>query len=399
MKATFKKCRLCGTLNAPPSKSYAHRMIIAAALSEGESLIRGISLSDDILATLDCIKSLGAEYELCGNDLRINGGIKSADKKTFHCRESGSTLRFFIPLSLAFGGESRFTGTPRLIERGADIYEKTLNDISFEKSDETIAVSGKLSPGNYKIPGNISSQYISGLLFALPLLNDSSTLEIKPPIESKSYIDITVDVLSKFGIVIEKTEENKFFIKGNQKYESRNVFVEGDWSNAAFFFALNSSGNNITIENLNKSSIQGDRICTELLKKLEEKEPVIDVSNCPDLAPVLFAVAGAKHGTVFAGTKRLKIKESDRANAMSEELSKFGITVKIEENAVTVYDNELKTPEEELDSHNDHRIAMALSVLLTLTGGTLNGIESVNKSYPGFFNELKKLGAKIIIKK
>ena len=373
-------------------------MIICAALAEGESHLSGVAQSDDILATLDCIKALGADCKLCENELTVFGGIKSAENKRFPCRESASTLRFFIPLALLSGGQNSFEGSARLIERGAELYEKVLSNVSFEKHADRITADGQLIAGNYRIQGNISSQYISGLLLALSMLSESSTLEIIPPVESRSYIDMTVDVMKRFGVTVEGNE-NKFFIKGNQKYKNDNFSVEGDWSNAAVFYALNSFGNNIEINGLNKNSIQGDRICVELLKKFDGENPVIDVSDCPDLAPVLFAAAAAKHGAVFTGTKRLRIKESDRAEAMAEELAKFGIKVSVEENTVTVFDGELKAPTQTLNGHSDHRIVMALSMLLTLTGGTLDGTESISKSYPDFFENLEKLGADITYKK
>lgn len=372
-------------------------MIICAALAEGESHLSGIAQSDDILATLDCIKALGADCKLCENGLTVFGGIKSAENKSFPCRESASTLRFFIPLALLGSGQNSFTGSARLIERGADLYEKVLGNVSFEKHADGITADGQLVAGNYRIQGNISSQYISGLLLALPLLSESSTLEIIPPVESRSYIDMTVDVMKMFGVTVEENE-NKFFIKGNQKYKNGNFSVEGDWSNAAVFYALNFLGNNIEINGLNKNSIQGDRICVELLERLDGENPIIDVSDCPDLAPVLFAAAAAKHGAVFTGTKRLKIKESDRAEAMAEELAKFGINVSVEKNRVTVFGGKLKAPIQTLNGHSDHRIVMALSMLLTLTGGTLDGAESISKSYPDFFENLEKLRADITYK-
>lgn len=395
MKATIKKGKLNGAVNAPPSKSYAHRLMICSALAEGESIVSGISKSEDMLATLDCIKSLGVDCSLSDDVLTVSGQSNTSSD-VFPCRESGSTMRFFIPITLVKQNNVYFTGSERLIERGISIYEEVLDYVSFEKHSDRIIINGSLRAGNYKVKGNISSQYISGLLLALPMLNKSSTLEIIPPVESRSYIDITIDAMKQFGVVIEEPKKNTFNIKGNQKYQNRHIRVEGDWSNAAFFYALNSLGNDIEVKNLNNNSIQGDKVCVELFKQLDGQNPVIDISDCPDLGPVLFAVAAAKNGAVFKGTQRLKIKECDRATAMAEELSKFGINVIVEENSVTVCGGKLQIPTKILDGHNDHRIVMALSVLLFLTGGTIDGVQAVSKSYPDYFNELQTLGAEVI---
>ena len=395
MKATIKKGKLVGTVYAPPSKSYAHRLMICSALADGESIVSGISESEDMLATLDCIKSLGVHCKLSDDVLTISGK-NNKTSAVFPCRESGSTMRFFIPIALTKQNTVCFTGSSRLIERGIEIYENALDYVSFEKYSDKITINGTLRAGDYKLRGNVSSQYISGLLLALPMLNESSTLEIIPPVESRSYIDITIDAMKQFGVIIEETKKNTFYIKGKQKYHNQQICVEGDWSNAAFFYAFNALGHNIEIKNLNNESIQGDKVCVDLLKQLDGENPVIDISDCPDLGPVLFAVAAAKNGAVFNGTKRLRIKECDRASAMAEELGKFGINVVVEENSVTVCGGNLQVPADSLDGHNDHRIVMALSVLLALTGGTIDGVQAVSKSYPDYFNELEKLGAEVI---
>ena len=282
------------------------------------------------------------------------------------------------------------------------VYEEALkNAASFEKITENgngaITVSGTLLPGKYTIRGNVSSQFATGLLFALPLLPENSELEILPPAESESYIAVTADVLKKFGVCIEKTAQNTWFIGGNQHFSSGIFRTEGDESNAAFFKALNALGGNVIVTGLNKNSLQGDKICDTLFKQLSAGYTEADLKNCPDLAPVLFAVAAAKHGARFSGTYRLKIKESDRAEAMREELAKFGAVVTVAENEVTVLPPPcgLHAPESVLSSHGDHRIAMALSLLCTITGGTISGAEAVRKSYPDFFSVLSSLGVSL----
>lgn len=398
MNIKIKKGLANGTVSAPPSKSYSHRMIICAALAEGKSVLTGFTDSQDILASLDCINALGATYELEGNKIIVNGRTaKFLEDAVFPCRESGSTLRFFIPISITCGGNVKFTGSTRLIERGISIYEDLLGSkgVGFGKTEDAITVKGSLKPGVYEISGNISSQFISGLLFSLPTLDGDSTIKIIPPVESYSYIDMTIDVLKEFGIVIEKKSKNEFFIKGNQKYLAHDVAIEGDWSNAAALFAFNSIGGNVTVNGLNYESTQGDKVCLELLKKLETENAMdseIDISNCPDLGPVLFAVAAILNGGKFTGTKRLRIKECDRATAMQEELAKCGIKVDVLENDVIVHKGNLKKPGTIISSHNDHRIVMAGALIASKVEASIEQIESINKSFPTYFETIKALG-------
>lgn len=394
MKVTINKSNPVGSITAPPSKSYAHRMIICAALANGKSVVKNIALSADIKATLECIKSLGASYEISDCEITINGcGGEIKRESVFECSESGSTLRFFIPPAVVRENETLFKGTDRLIERGVGIYEEILpkHGVIIEKNKDGILVSGRLQSGDYKIRGNVSSQFISGMMFALPLLDGDSTIEIIPPFESKQYVDVTIDVLKKFGIEITETSENKFSICGTQKYLPCDCVVEGDWSNGAFFYALNALSGNINIYGLEKDSLQGDKVCVDAFERIKTKNDIIDISDCPDLGPVLFAFAAIIGQGEFVGTKRLAIKESNRAECMAQELEKFGIAVDVEENRVSIKGT-LSKPKIILNGHNDHRIVMALSVLSTITGGTIDGVEAVNKSFPDFFDNLKQVG-------
>ena len=415
MNVSIEKSTARGEISAPPSKSYAHRYIIGAALACGVSEIENVCLSEDVRATIDCARTLGAEIIFDETSekpqtIRIAGvGGKPKSGGEFFCRESGSTLRFFLPLALLGGDDIKnadktatFHGAPRLIERGVSVYEEAFkNSVQFEKriadGNGEIGVCGKIQPGTYALRGNVSSQFFTGLLFALPLLNGDSELKILPPAESAGYVDLTLETLKNFGVNIEKTAENAWFIAGNQRFRAGKFRVEGDYSNAAFLYALNALGGEIKIGGLNENSLQGDKVCAQLLKRLSESFTEADLSNCPDLAPVLFAVAAAKHGARFFGTRRLKIKESDRAEAMCEELEKFGASVKISENEakITPPPGGLHAPEIPLSSHGDHRIAMAVSILCTLTGGTISGAEAVKKSYPDFFAVLSHLGIKV----
>lgn len=415
MKAVIKPCKLSGEAAAPPSKSYAHRMLIGAALSclssEEESRVAGISSSEDMLATMDCLKALGFHLEKEEETVRIcrkKEGLPAAEPAgpelpVFPCRESGSTLRFFIPLALALCGGGIFTGAKRLIERGIGIYQELFEGrgISVKTGPETIEIRGRLEAGSFSIRGNVSSQFITGMLFALPLLDGESRVRIIPPVESRPYIDITLDVLAQFGISAQETEEDFFTVPGGQKYRSGEYEVEGDWSNAAFLFAFNALGNDLRIRGLKNESRQGDKACVRFLETLKESGPeggkVIDLSDTPDLGPVLFAAAAALNGGSFTGIERLRIKESDRAEAMETELSRFGAECQSTQSSAMIEKRELKKPAVPLNGHNDHRIVMALSVLACVTGGEIEGAEAVKKSWPGFFQEMEKLGMKVTL--
>lgn len=399
MKIKIEKGIARGTVCAPPSKSMAHRLLICAGLSDGECVVHGISDSEDMLATMDCLRALGVKCEKDGETVRVAGiNIRrAAAPKQLNCRESGSTLRFFIPIALMTGMETVLAGSRRLMERPLSVYEELFlqRGIGFRKTEREIKICGNLQSGDFELDGNVSSQFVTGLLFALPLLDGDSRIVLRPPVESRSYIDMTLSALKLFGIEAEWQEENVLYIKGNQHYRAGEVFVEGDYSNAAFFAALNLLGGQVKIENLREDSLQGDRIYEELFEKLKRPGAEIDLSDCPDLGPVLFAAAAAKHGGKFTGTSRLKIKESNRGEAMAEELQKFGVTAEVLEKEVFISGQGLRKPEECLDGHNDHRIVMSEAVLLTQTGGIIDGAEAVAKSFPDFFQKLASLGIEV----
>lgn len=398
MKIEIKPSTLCGEIIAPPSKSIAHRFLICGALSRGESRINGVSGSDDMKATLSCLSALGASVKRDGNSVTIFGGLNAKKEVTLDCIESGSTLRFMIPVALASGAEKiTFKGSERLIARGVEVYQEVFADkgVRIEKGKNEIVVSGTLESGNYVLRGDVSSQYVTGLMLSLATLNSDSTIEILPPVESRPYIDMTIAVLEKFGVKIEETEKNKFFVKGGQRFASGAYDVEGDWSNGAILFALNAFGSNVAVSGLDENSVQGDKVCVEIFRALEKGNATIDLSDCPDLAPIAFVVAAEKNGATFTGTERLKIKESDRAAVMAEELAKFGARVDVFDDYVVVHKAELHASSKEIRSHNDHRIAMSLAVLMTKYGGVLDGAEAVKKSFPDFFDVMKQVGAKV----
>ena len=401
MIAEIKPGKGKGIMEAPPSKSMAHRLLIGAGLAEGESIIEGISSSEDMKATLDCLSAIGAKYEIEGEKVKITGANirNSPENAVLRCRESGSTLRFFIPICLLDGKTFTFTGSEKLLSRPLSVYEDIFKKqgINFEASADKITIGGKLQSGNYKIKGNISSQFITGLLFVLPLMDNDSTIQLIPPVESLSYINLTIEALAAFGVEIKWQDEKTLFIKGGQKYKAVSAKVEGDYSNAAFFEALNVLGSEIEMTGLNPQSLQGDKVYEKNFALLGKGTPTINISDCPDLGPILFAVAAVKGGGVFTGTKRLKIKESDRASAMAEELSKFGAAVTVHEDSVVVYPHDFHAPTEVLNGHNDHRIVMSCAVLATLTGGKIEGAEASRKSLPDFFERLQKLGFEVTL--
>ena len=392
MKRFVSKNAAEGRIAVPTSKSVAHRMLIAASLCKGEaSTIRGITPSEDVLATIDCLRALGVKIEYSGDTAKVYGidFSEAVPTMALNCRESGSTLRFIIPIALLSGEKIPLHGSKRLFERPLDVYEKI--GFSFEKSDETIIASGNLHVGEYNIPGDVSSQFITGLIFALSTLKGASKINITTKIESRSYIDLTISALSSFGIKA-YWDNDSIIIPGSQVGHGGDFTVEGDWSGAAFMLALNHLGGRVTIDGLNDESLQSDRACVEYFKMLDEGFCEINIENCPDLGPILFTVAAAKDGARFIGTKRLKIKESDRAKAMKEELEKFGAEIIIEENSVTVKKCPLHSPTVTLNGHNDHRIVMSLAILCTIYGGEIDGCEAVAKSYPDFFKDLETLG-------
>ncbi len=397
MKAIFKPCKLKGNIDAPPSKSMAHRHLIGAALSKEKSVISCVDYSEDILATIDCLKSFGAEIHTKNDTVFINPeGFMKKTESVLNCRESGSTLRFFIPLALCLGKKVTFQGSKRLFERPLDVYEKLCldNGFEFKKSEDSVTVCGKLRSGQYEISGDISSQFVTGLIFALVHLGENSSIRILPPFKSRSYINLTLSALKTFGANIEFEDESNIVIKKSilHSFSGR---IEGDFSNAAFLDAFNYIGSDIEINNLNADSLQGDRVYKEYFNEISTGTPTLDISDCPDLGPVLIALAALKNGAILTGTDRLKIKESDRGQVMHEELKKLGGGLILRENSITVPMHEFEKTETVLDGHNDHRIVMALSLILSKCGGVINGAESVRKSYPSFFDDIKNLGAEV----
>lgn len=399
MEIEIRPSRAEGKVKAPPSKSAAHRMLLCAGLAAGKSTVRNVAFSEDILATLDVLRALGAEIEIHGDTVTLQGAdpFQAEAEAPISCRESGSTLRFCIPLFLLSGRPCTLTGKGRLMQRPQSVYESICEKqgLTFEASGDGIRLRGPLQAGTFEVQGNISSQFITGLLFALPLLDRDSRIELIPPVESRSYLNITVQALKAFGITVDWENENTLSVPGGQRYQPRDVTVEGDYSNAAFFSALATLGDPVEITGLGESR-QGDRIYQDYFPLLKAGKPTLDVTDCPDLAPILMALSAALNGCVLTGTRRLKIKESDRGAAMEAELKKLGVRCVLEEDRIEVFPG-IHRPAEPIDGHNDHRIVMAMSVLLTRVGGVIRGAEAVAKSFPDYFEQFENL--KIEVKK
>lgn len=395
MQVTISRGRAVGRVSAPPSKSMAHRALICAALCEGKSVIRGVSESEDMRATVDCLSALGATLVREGNTVTVEGfdPRRVTPKASLFCRESGSTLRFLIPIALLSSHSVILRGEPSLMRRPMQIYAGICKEkgLYFQQNECDVTVRGPLTAGEYVLAGNVSSQFISGLLFALPLCWGDSLIKLTPPIESRSYIDLTLASLAEFGVHAEWRDGETLFIEGGQSYRAHDTVVEGDYSNAAFLDALTLLGGEVEVEGLLGESLQGDRIYTEYFKRIQEGAPTLEIGNCPDLGPILFSMAALHHGATFTGTRRLRIKESDRVECMAQELAKIGVAVKATENTVTVDPTALHAPTKPFDAHNDHRIVMSMAVLCTHFGGSVRGAEAVRKSYPDFFNTLRSL--------
>ncbi len=392
MKAVITPTLANGTVAAPPSKSAAHRALIAGALSDG-CLVRGVSDSEDMAATLRCLAAMGAHVKKNQEGVYI-GGLQPENIPacTLDCGESGSTLRFLIPLCLLCGRPVTLRGRGRLMERPLTEYEELCrkNGFLFEKEGDRLTVCGKLTAGTFELSGARSSQFITGMLYVLPLLAGQSTLRITGA-QSRSYIRLTKQVLEDFGICIAE-DGMCYTITGVQRYHKSEFAVEGDWSNAAFLDALGELGGSVQVTGLRPDSTQGDKIYKEYFKKLGKEE--LDLSDCPDLAPVLFALAALRGGE-FTGCARLRLKESDRISAMQSELCKCGIFLAATEDRVVIRPEGLHSPACDISGHNDHRIVMAMAVLLSRVGGSIEGVEAVAKSWPDFFKAIRALGIEV----
>lgn len=400
--------KLKGEVKVPPSKSITHRAIICAALSNGSCKIDNIDYSDDIIATIDAMESLGAIIEKNDNYINVIGiysNIKNISKhRVIDCNESGSTLRFLIPISLLFEGSSNFIGRGNLGKRPLSTYYKIFEEqkikYSYEENKLNLLLNGKLKSGVFEVEGNISSQFITGLLFALPLLDKDSKIIITSDLESKAYVDLTLKVMEMFQVEVINNEYKEFLIKGNQTYKPIDYYIEGDYSQAAFYLCANTLGNEVICNDLNEKSLQGDREVIDILKKLKYNlnNNVIDGSQCPDIIPIVTLVASLTEGkTEIINVKRLRIKECDRLSAIATEHNKLGANIIEKEDGLIIEGVKALQGGVDVWSHKDHRIAMTLGIASTICNESIviKDYECISKSYPKYFEDFEKLGGKI----
>lgn len=397
--------KLSGSVTPPPSKSMAHRLIIAAALASGISTIQNVAFSQDIDATLRCMAAMGARVEPCGSQsLRVHGIGRSvlqsgsfADLPHFDCGESGSTLRFLIPVALAVTGGGVFTGRGRLMERPQKPYFDLFDakGISYQQTGDTLTVQGRLTAGEYHLPGNVSSQFFTGLLYALSLLDAPSTITSTTALESADYINMTIDAMAKAGITVTASADGRAFHVVPAVYQAFEAEVEADWSQAGFWYAANFLDNQLALNGLNPRSAQGDMVVSDLYWKLARPGDVeIDISGCPDLLPPLAVMAAVRNGiTRFINAARLRIKESDRLATVHQMLSALGCSAEEHPDSMRITGT-AGLIGGIVDGANDHRIVMAAAIAATAcsTPVTILGAEAVRKSYPDFWDEYQRLG-------
>ena len=404
--------KLYGAVTPPPSKSQAHRLLIAAALRGGVSVLHGLAESQDIQATRRCLSALGAGMEdLPDGALRVHGlghGIVMAPPYALlDCGESGSTLRFLIPVALLVQGEASFTGRGRLMERPLKPYEDLFREkgVAWKLEDHILTVNGgrgydalALDSGAYRLPGNVSSQFFTGLLFTLPLLNGDSTLMSTTPLESRDYLEMTRQALAAAGVTTRWADENTLYVPGGQVYQPFTATVEADWSQAGFWYAADFLDSQVEIRGLDPDSAQGDKVVSELYWQLARPgDREIDVSGCPDLLPPLAVMAAVRSGTTrFTNAARLRMKESDRLSTITAALTALGAEVHEEPDRLIIV-GKPSLPGGTVDSANDHRIAMMAAIAATGCTGpvTIRGAECVQKSYPDFWEVYRSLGGDI----
>ncbi|RHM58888.1 MULTISPECIES: 3-phosphoshikimate 1-carboxyvinyltransferase [Coprobacillaceae] len=414
--------KLKGQVSVPPSKSLAHRAIIAASLSNGQSRIDNIEYSQDIKATIKAMEALGTRIEQYDDYLIIDGKSTFSKNNTMpgveiDCEESGSTLRFMVPISIAKENKVRFIGRGNLGKRPLDtfyeIFERQNIGYLYRENVLDLNIVGTLKPDLYRIPGHISSQFITGLLFALPLLSSDSIIEITTPLESKGYIDLTLDVLKLYGIEIINHNYKQFIVRGRQEYQARDYRVEADFSQAAFYLVAGALNNDVTLMDLNLNSLQGDKATIDFLQAmnctLEKKNggiqvvshglqhTVVDASQCPDVIPVVtLALALSKGHSEVINASRLRIKECDRLSATVLELNKLGAKVIEHESSMEIEGVDYLTGGA-VSSHDDHRMAMMLAIASTVCKEpmVIDNKECVKKSYPSFWEDFAALGGKI----
>ena len=412
MLARIQPSRLQGSVTVPPSKSMAHRALLCAGLAAGETRIQGILPSQDMEATCRALTALGASIARQGSLARVQGvaGRPKAPQGPVDCGESGSTLRFLIPAFALASAPARLTGRGRLPQRPLGPYGAIFHGqgLPFAQDETGVSFQGPLAPGDYGLPGDVSSQFISGLLFALPLLPGDSHIRIQPPFESRGYVNMTLQVMDAFGVQAAFLDGLTLHVPGNQRFTAPAApfLVEGDDSQAAFFLTLDAILGDVSVAGLSPHSIQGDRVMGEILARCghvpgQPPRPlapfVADLGDCPDLGPILMTLGLFCQGeSRLLNAGRLRLKESDRGTAMAQELGKLGGQASLAGDEIRIRQSRLR-PGPALSSHGDHRIAMALAVaaLGARIPADIQGAEAVEKSYPDFWKDLAAIGARV----
>ena len=414
MNVGIKPSPLEGTLMAIPSKSYAHRMLILSALANDETRIRLSCSSEDIEATISCLSAIGAHIEKKEDMIFVTPVSKPVLSPVLNCKESGSTLRFLLPVVSALFDSAGFEGGGRLPERPlSDLAgEMKRHGVEFSREKLPFKISGRLRSGEYVLPGNVSSQYITGLLLALPQCSDLSRLSLSSKLESSPYVDMTLSALRRFGVKV-IVSDRTYEIPGNQKFISPGyIKAEGDWSNAAFFLASGAIGGNVTVKGLDIESCQGDKAIVDYLARFGAVTKVsgdevtvinaplkgchIDISDTPDLLPVLSVTAAFAEGeTRFSGGTRLRLKESDRINSTVAMVRALGGVADETGDGITVHGMRLSGGT--VDSFRDHRIVMAAAVAASHCPGPVKiiGADAAAKSYPAFFEDYTMMGGNV----
>ena len=391
MDITIFPAALHGSVDAIPSKSQAHRLLICAAFADRETVLFCPRTNRDIEATAQCLRALGADIQRTDKGYTVVPIQHIPDTATLHCGESGSTLRFMLPIVGALGVDATFIMEARLPQRPLsplwDEMERMGCQLSRPTAD-TLRCQGQLRGGEYVISGNVSSQFITGLLFATALLRQDSQIRIPGRLESKPYVDMTLEALALFGVQAED-----FRICGGQRFCSHGpITVEGDWSNGAFFLAAKALGSQVNINNLSPTSPQGDRAAAHWLEQLPKGHCLIDATDIPDLVPILSVVAGAYQGARFTGIRRLRLKETDRVATVCAMLMALGAKAEATEDTLDIFPAPYQGCT--IDATSDHRIAMSAGIAATVATGpvTIINADSVNKSYPDFWAEYRRLG-------
>ena len=384
MDITVQPRLLQGKITAIPSKSQAHRLLICAAFADRKTELLCPQTNRDMEATADCLRALGAKIEYTGNCYTVEPIKEIAGSAVLNCCESGSTLRFMLPIVGALGVDATFQMAGRLPQRPLSPLWEEMERMGCRlerPTSDTIRCTGKLKPGKYTIDGSVSSQFITGLLFAQTLLGGETELEIIGKVESRPYIEMTRQALERFRAPNFKTPGK--------------ITVEGDWSNGAFFLAAKAMGSDLDILGLDENSPQGDRLIIEILSILKSGSATIRVADIPDLVPILSVFAAVNHGASFFDIGRLRLKESDRVATVIQMITALGGNACADENTLYIRGTGLRGGI--VDSCNDHRIAMAAAIAATActTPVTILGADSVNKSYPHFWEEYRRLGGKL----